>query len=122
MRASRPSRPSRPSRLSRLSRLSRATGKALRRLDISCALVTTTSGAPVGVVSFSALARVSKLEGGQHGPLVILPPGRRAKDIMTTPIVSVDAANADLSEAASIMPSAACIASSRRWRQSARAR
>ena len=76
--------------------------KTLRRLDISCVLVTTTAGAPVGIVSLSDLARVSKLEGGQHGPLVILPPDRRAKDVMTTPIVSVDA-DADLSEAASIM-------------------
>lgn len=96
MRASRLSRPS------RASRLSCAIVKTLRRLDISCALVTTTSGAPVGVVSLSDLARASKLESVHHGPLVILPPGRRAKDIVTTPIVSVDA-DADLSEAASNM-------------------
>ena len=76
--------------------------KTLRRLDISCVLVTTTAGAPVGIVSLTDLARVSKLEGGQHGPLVILPPDRRAKDVMTKPVVSVDA-DADLSEAASIM-------------------
>jgi CBS domain-containing protein len=76
--------------------------KTLRRLDISCVLVTTIAGAPAGVVSLTDLARISKLEGGHHGPLHIVPPDRRAKDVMKTPIVGVDA-DADVSEAASVM-------------------
>jgi len=80
--------------------------KTLLRLDISCVLVTKAAGgreaAPAGVVSLTDLARVSRLEGGQHGPLRIMPPDRCAKDIMQSPIVSVDA-EADVSKAASIM-------------------
>ena len=77
--------------------------KTLRRLDISCVLVTKgPSGAPTGVVSLTDLARVSRLEGGQHGPLRIMPPDRQAKDVMHAPVLSVDA-DADVSEAASLM-------------------
>lgn len=74
----------------------------LRRRDLSCVLVTRADGAPAGVVSITDLARVSKLEGGQHGPLKIMPPDRCAKDIMKTPMVSVDA-GAGVSEAAATM-------------------
>jgi CBS domain-containing protein len=76
--------------------------KTLRKFDISCVLVTTAAGAPSGIISLTDLARVSKLEGGGHGPLRIMPPDRRAKEVMKSPIVSVDA-DADVSEAASIM-------------------
>ena len=77
--------------------------KTLRDKDISCVLVTTSAGAPAGVVSMTDLARVSKLEGGHHhGPLKILPPDRCAKDIMQSSLVTVDA-GADVSEAARTM-------------------
>jgi CBS domain-containing protein len=76
--------------------------KTLRSRDLSCVLVTTPSGSPAGVVSLTDLARVSQLEGGQHGPLRMLPPARRAKEIMKTPIISVDA-GADVRDAASAM-------------------
>jgi CBS domain-containing protein len=77
--------------------------KTLRRLDVSCVLVTTAAGAPAGVVSLTDLARVSQLEGGHHhGPLEILPPERRAKDIMKMPLVTVSA-DADVSVAARTM-------------------
>lgn len=59
--------------------------KTLRQRDISCVLVTDASGAPSGVVSLTDLARVSKLEGGHHGPLKIMPPDRIAKEIMKAP-------------------------------------
>ncbi len=74
----------------------------LRQKDISCVLVTTASGAPAGVVSLTDLARVSKLEGGHHGVLKILPPDRCASDIMKAPLVTVDA-DADVSVAARTM-------------------
>jgi CBS domain-containing protein len=77
--------------------------KTLRDKDISCVLVTTPPGAPLGVVSMTDLARVSKLEGGHHhGPLKILPPDRTAKDIMKSPLVTVDV-SADVSVAARTM-------------------
>lgn len=76
--------------------------KTLRRLDISCVLVETSSGSPSGVVSLTDLARVSQIEGAAHAPLKIMPPDRSAKDVMTTPIVSVDA-DAPVSEAATAM-------------------
>lgn len=76
--------------------------KTLRRCDVSCVLVTTAAGAPAGVVSLTDLARVSKLEGGAHGPLKIMPPDRRAKDIMKLPLVSVGA-EAGVAEAAAAM-------------------
>jgi len=76
--------------------------KTLRKRDISCVLVESAAGAPVGVVSLTDLARVSQIEGAPHGPLKIMPPDRCAKDIMKTPILSVDA-DAPLSEAARLM-------------------
>jgi len=77
--------------------------QTLREKDISCVLVTTAAGAPVGVVSLTDLARVSKLEGGHHeGPLKILPPDLSAKEIMKAPLVTIDA-DADVSVAARTM-------------------
>lgn len=77
--------------------------QTLRAKDISCVLVTSSEGAPVGVVSMTDLARVSKLEGSlHHGSLKILPPDRCAKDIMKAPLVTVDA-DADVSVAARTM-------------------
>lgn len=76
--------------------------KTLLGLDVSCVLVTTAECAPVGVVSITDLARVSRLEGGSHNPLKIMPPDRCAKDIMHAPILSIGE-DASLSEAASKM-------------------
>lgn len=76
--------------------------KTLRQRDISCVLVTDAAGAPSGVISLTDLARVSKLEGGHHGPLKIMPPDRIAKEVLKAPIVSVDA-SADVAEAATAM-------------------
>jgi CBS domain-containing protein len=78
--------------------------QVLRQKDISCVLVTTSAGEPVGVVSLTDLARVSKLEGGSwhDGPMKILPPDRTAKDIMKAPLVTVPA-DADVSVAARTM-------------------
>lgn len=73
--------------------------KTLRRLDVSCVLVTKADGSPAGVVSLTDLARVSQFEGGPRGPLAMMPPNSKARDIMKTPIVSI-AADAKISEAA----------------------
>ncbi len=76
--------------------------KTLDGLDVSCVLVTTPAGAPVGVVSLTDLARVSRVEGGTLDPLKLMPPHRRAKDVMRSPVLTV-AEDAPLGEAASKM-------------------
>ncbi len=64
--------------------------KTLISLDVSCVLVTTAAGMPVGVVALSDLARASTIGGAVRGPLKLMPPDGRAKDIMQTPILTVD--------------------------------
>ncbi len=76
--------------------------KTLRRLDVSCALVTKADLSPVGVVSLTDLARVSQFGGGPRGPLAMMPPDRKAKDVMNWPLVSV-AHDALVSDAAKTM-------------------
>ncbi|HSO31869.1 MAG TPA: CBS domain-containing protein [Labilithrix sp.] len=76
--------------------------KTLLEFDVSCVLVTTAACAPSGVVSLTDLARASRLEGGPRNPLKIMPPNRRAKEIMKTPVLSVGD-DATVSEAASKM-------------------
>jgi CBS domain-containing protein len=75
----------------------------LQAKDVSCLVVTRASGEPVGVVSLSDLMRVSQLVDGRRGdPLQILPPELCAKDVMNTPLVTIDD-DAMVSEAASKM-------------------
>jgi CBS domain-containing protein len=76
--------------------------KTLISLDVSCALVTTPLGSPAGVVALSDLARASATFGAVRGPLKLMPPEGRAKDIMHTPILTVDA-DATVGEAAAKM-------------------
>ena len=76
--------------------------KTLLGLDVSCVLVTNAECSPVGVVSITDLARVSRMEGGPANPLKLMPPNRVAKEIMNTPILSVGE-DASLSEAATKM-------------------
>lgn len=65
--------------------------KTLTRFKVSCVLVTTPACSPVGVVALTDLARVSALEGGPHDPLKMMPPDKRARDIMKAPILCIDA-------------------------------
>lgn len=76
--------------------------KTLVGLDVSCVLVTSADCSPVGVVSLTDLARVSRLEGGPGNPLKLMPPNRVAKEIMKAPILSVSE-DASLGEAATMM-------------------
>jgi len=65
--------------------------RTLVSLDVSCVLVTTPGGSPAGVVALSDLARASAHDGSVRGPLKMMPPEGRAKDIMRTPILTVEA-------------------------------
>jgi CBS domain-containing protein len=76
--------------------------KTLREKDVSCVLVTTAAGAPVGVVSLTDLARLARAQSGAADPLTLVPPNRRAKDVMRTPVLGVGD-DATVSEAASKM-------------------
>jgi CBS domain-containing protein len=71
-------------------------------LDVSSVLVTTATCSPLGVAALSDLARVSALGGGARGPLHVMPSNLRAKDVMKTPILCVDA-DATVGEAAAKM-------------------
>lgn len=65
--------------------------RTLQAKDVSCVVVTGAGGAAVGVVSLTDLARVSELDSGRRGdPLRILPPEKRARDVMRAPVVTVD--------------------------------
>jgi CBS domain-containing protein len=76
--------------------------KTLRRLDVSCVVVTAKDESAVGCVSLTDLARVSHFETGPRGargPLAMMPPDMRAKDIMKAPLITIDE-DADVKEAA----------------------
>ena len=76
--------------------------RTLHGVDVSCVLVTSAHGSPVGVVSLSDLARVSKLVGDRHAPLGLMPPHRHAWEIMKSPVLTVSADD-DVSQAAAKM-------------------
>jgi CBS domain-containing protein len=76
--------------------------KTLISLDVSCVLVTTPSGSPAGVVALSDLARASAVGGAVRGPMKLMPPDGCAKDVMKTPILTVEA-DATVGEAAAKM-------------------
>jgi len=76
--------------------------KTLISLDVSCVLVTTPTGAPAGVVALSDLARASALGGSVRGPMKLMPPEGFAKDVMQTPILTIEA-DATVGEAAAKM-------------------
>lgn len=76
--------------------------KTLISLDVSCALVTTPTGSPAGVVALSDLARASAVFGLPRAPMKLMPTDACAKDIMQTPILTVEA-DATVGEASAKM-------------------